>query len=124
MTMTKTQREYLEKRIREIRDDKLKQFDEKLRAAGTPREVSNEDIWELIASKKFKMHPKENIRSTYRPYVTQMVDITPLEKRCEKAQKAYDDYAKALQSRIKRIMDEAVLGATNLSEALDQLESF
>lgn len=122
--MTKTQREYLEKRIREIHDDKLRQFDEKLQAAGTPRKVSNEDIWELIASKKFKMHPKEHIHNTYRPYITQMVDITPLEKRCEKAQKAYDDYAKALQSRIKRVMDEAILGETNLSEALDQLESF
>lgn len=118
MPINKIQKEYLTKRVNEIINEKLLTFKKDLKT-----QISKEDIYTLISSKKFKMLPIENVKNSWNTHVTDFIDISSLEKAIEKDVKKAKDYETLLKNKATLILDKAILGDVSLESALKELAS-
>jgi len=119
--MTKAEKEYAQRRIREIESKMLNKVRDKHTKEGT--DLTALDKYDLIAKKKVKMRPKNGVKT--RSYYSSSVDIDnffdfePFEDKTD--DKAIEREQAPIVKEFKKAMDELMLGEAE--KALELLQS-
>lgn len=122
MKITKTQIDYLRRRLADIMDDKVRAF-RKTQANYTDEE-RYADIYQAIKSGKLKLKPKAEVVKEARcwdsPYLSQFYDLSQFHDK----KKAYEDtlefYKDKLDKAKTEIMDKVVLSDLMIDEAVKE----
>jgi len=123
MKITKTQIDYLRRRLEDIMDDKVRAF-RKTQATYTSEE-KYADIYQAIKSGKLKLKPKAEVLKSTRMYSPNLSDFYDLIEFQDK-EKAYEDtldsYRDELQKAKTEIMDKVVLSDLLIEEAVAEFK--
>lgn len=122
MKITKTQIDYLDRRLRDLRNEKLKN------AFPEDKGYSDMDVYKAIKSGEIKLKPAKDINTSkeYSPsgyrccYVTRIFDIEKFEEKYAEDRKARQEYVDKLDKAITDIMDKVVLSDLMIEEAVKE----
>jgi len=121
MKITKTQIDYLRRRLEDIMDDKVQAF-RKTQATYTDEE-RYADIYQAIKSGKLKLKPKSEVvknTRTYSPYLSDFYDLTEFHDKKQAYEDTLDSYRDKLQKAKTDIMDKVVLSDLMIDEAVKE----
>lgn len=122
MKITKTQIDYLNRRLRDIRDEKIKN------AFPDAKGYSDMDLYIAIKTGEVKLKPAKDIciSKEYSPsgyrccYVTRLFNIEKFEEKYSEDFKARQEYADKLDKAMTDIMDKVVLSDLMIEEAVKE----
>ena len=122
MKITKTQIDYLRRRLRDIMDDKVQAF------RNTQATYSDEeryaDIYQAIKSGKLKLKPKSEVVKDARcwdsPYLSQFYDLSQFNDKKQAYADTLDSYRDKLDKAMTDIMDKVVLSDLMIEEAVKE----
>ena len=122
MKITKTQIDYLRRRLDEISEDKCKDFRTK-----HPRLTDNERweiLYDAIKSGKAPLKTKKEVLAEpskwHTPSLNQLFNISKYNELDEDIEKSYDDYRTKLQKAKTAIMDRVVLSDLMIEDAVKE----
>lgn len=122
MKITKTQIDYLDRRLRELRNEKIK------KAFPDSKGYSCLDLYKAIKSGEVKLKPTKDIKTDkefspngYRAcYISNLFDIEKFEEKYSEDFKARQEYADKLDKAMTDIMDKVVLSDLMIEEAVKE----
>ena len=122
MKITKTQIDYLRRRLGDIMDDKVRAF-RKTQATYTDEE-RYADIYQAIKSGKLKLKPKSEVVKDARcwdsPYLSQFYDLSQFQNKKRVYEDTLDSYRDKLEKAMTDIMDKVVLSDLMIEEAVKE----
>lgn len=122
MKITKTQIDYLRRRLEDIMDDKVRAF-KKTQATYTDEE-RYADIYQAIKSGKLKLKPKAEVVKDARcwdsPYLSQFYDLSQFHDKKQTCEDTLDNYRDKLDKAMTDIMDKVVLSDLMIEEAVKE----
>ena len=113
-----TQKKYLEERLSEVARRKLDKFSQE----NPQTALDNNFCYEMIANKKVKLNPIENIKKGSFGYVTDFFDFSAIREANQKITEKYNAYKEKLNTEKGKVMDAVILEGTGLAEALERFE--
>jgi len=122
MKITKTQIDYLDRRLSDIFDDKVKAFKA---AQGTyTSEQKFADIYTAIKTGKIKLRPKADVIKNARnwPELRDFYDLSSIDKKADELDEAIGDYRDKLRKAKTEIMDKVVLSDLMIEEAVAEFK--
>lgn len=122
MKITKTQIDYLDRRLRDLRNEKIKN------AFPDSKGYSCMDLYKAIKSGEVKLKPAKDIKTDkefspngYRAcYISNLFDIEKFEEKYSEDFKARQEYADKLDKAMTDIMDKVVLSDLMIEEAVKE----
>lgn len=124
MKITKTQIDYLRRRLEDILDDKVRVF-KKTQPTYTDEERYAE-IYQAIKSGKLKLLPKSEVikeaRSWSSPYLNQFYDLSQFDNKRKEREDTIESYSDKLHKAKTEIMDKVVLSDLMIEEAVEEFK--
>lgn len=122
MKITKTQIDYLDRRLSDIFDDKIRAF---ITAQGAyTSEQKFTDIYTAIKTGKIKLKPKAEVMKNVSkwPELRDFFDLSSIDKKAYDLDEALDDYRDKLRKAKTEIMDKVVLSDLLIEEAVAEFK--
>lgn len=123
MKITKTQIDYLRKRLNDIRDEKLKEF-----SKSNPNTTDYLDYYDAIKAGKVKLKPRKVVEDSScrnwhcTPDIKDLFDVSFVIKKFEEAENSYKNYRDKLDKAMTEIMDKVVLSDLMIEEAVAEFK--
>lgn len=124
MKITKTQIDYLDRRLSDILRDKVKAFEK-----AVPEETNEErwgKIYDGIKSGKIKMYSKREVMAHESnwctPSLNTLFDLSSVEDANKDIQKLHNEYEDKLRKAKTEIMDKVVLSDLMIEEAVAEFK--
>lgn len=124
MKITKTQIDYLDRRLTDILRDKLSVFQK-----ANPKQTDDqywEAIYTGIKSGKIKLRSKKEVMSIeskwHTPSLSNLFDLSSVEDTNKDIVKLYDEYENKLRKAKTEIMDKVVLSDLMIEEAVAEFK--
>lgn len=115
--ITKVQKDYLERRLNEIKRDKMDDYEAKHKK---PEPITREQIYKGIKKGTIKLQSLEYILS--RPHFNIIHDWFDIEDKQSDWRKARNEYSNSLDKRITAIMDRVVLSSLDIEAAIEEFK--
>lgn len=115
--ITKVQKDYLERRLDEIKRDKMTAYIAKHKE---PADISDEQIYKGIKKGTIKLKPMLEVLS--RCHFHSVYDWFDIEDPRDEWRKAKNEYSESLDKRITAIMDSVVLASLDIEAAIAEFK--
>lgn len=114
--ITKVQKDYLERRLYDIKIDKMRDYMAKHKE---PAELSDEQLYKGIKKGTIKLKPLIEILERGYHSISNWFDVPDTQKEWRKAK---DEYEESLVKRITAIMDRVVLASLDIEAAIEEFK--
>lgn len=115
--ITKVQKDYLERRLDEIKRDKMTAYVAKNKE---PSIMSDEQIYKGIKKGTIKLKSMPEVLSSR--YCHSIYDWFDIEDKRDEWRKAKEEYSESLDKRITTIMDSVVLASLDIEAAIAEFK--
>lgn len=114
--ITKVQKDYLERRLYDIKRDKMTAYTAKHKE---PAELSDEQLYKGIKKGTIKLKPLAEVLERGYYGIDRWFDVPDTRKEWRKAKEEYEE---SLNKRITAIMDRVVLASLDIEAAIEEFK--